>query len=121
MFTKDEIEHLNRPAKNNSRLRHDEAGVDWDAWRFYPRDAHGIGGFTDGHDYGGLDCAPLEGWELLSPVVLPDEAVKALLNELHNIPRTFDKMTQPLRRVDREKAGGGLWNRMRRLADLLRG
>lgn len=120
MFTDVEIELLNRPAVNVTRL-HYKDGMDWDDWRFWPSRDGEPGYFTDGHDYAGMHCWPLEGWTLLDPVVLPPETIAVLLRGLRDLVSypLWDKVTRPLKRGTREAQAFELRIRLGQLQRLL--
>jgi len=121
MFTKSEIVLLNRRATNQTRARHDEQGIDWNYWSFYPaRDGH-EGVFTDGHDHSilGDSAAPHEGWTLDEPFVLEDEAVVGLLRGLSTEQHQGRRIAQPARRADREVLASDQYRRLRALEKLL--
>lgn len=122
MFNRDEIEILNRYAINTTRLTYED-GIDWDNWHYYPqqiKDGHFSGGFTDGHDYAGLNMAPMDGWMLEKPLSLPDEAVAQLLRGLQDLQRKVSDIAQPLKREDRRERARVVNEDLRNLLELFR-
>jgi len=120
MFTMEEIELLNRPAKNDSKLEFRD-GIDWNRWRFYPGTDDRPGCFTDGHDYAGLMLAPRNGWEIEGDITLAPAVVVSLMREMDDFHLMARATIHPKRKADREASVASTAIRIRYMKSLMRG
>lgn len=115
-MTRDEVEALNIDARNTTRARKDEHGMDWDYWSFFRATETEPGRFSDGHDYAGAAMIPNEGWvPVNTTVTVPVETMVALLRGLEAASKKVRVVWTPKRRVDREQASLDLWGDLRKL------
>ena len=102
MYTKHQIERLNRRAENKTKM-HFVDGIDWDCWRFIPAKDGNLAIFTDGHDRTAWQVGiPDDGWVLTEPVVLTPEETLAMLVGLEKIHQQVHTVAAPARRADRD-------------------
>lgn len=104
-MTRDEVESLNIHARNITKARRDESGMDWDYWAYYPSTEGKAGEFTDGHDYAGSGMIPQEGWEPVKPTVAVSvETLAALFRAVNDLKGGVDEVARPKKQGDRQDA-----------------
>jgi hypothetical protein len=116
-MTDDHVRTLNLPAHNHTRLRY-EGGIDWERWSFYPVSLGG-GGFSDGHDYAGMDPHPREGWVLDGPVVIDPEALCDVLERMQAVAGCVRFVADQRLRADRIEHADALRRELAALRDAL--